>query len=91
MEAHNKPLYKDIIEGTYRQYTIPVYQRTYTWEKKQCKQLFDDIIASIQGNRKHYLGSLVYSEKEITDNDESFTFCQIIDGQQRLTTVILYT
>lgn len=89
MEAKNKPLYKDIIEGTYRQYTIPVYQRTYTWEKKQCKQLYDDIISCIKQNNKHYLGSLVYSEKESTDDGESFTFCQIIDGQQRITTVIL--
>ncbi len=89
MEAKNKPLYKDIIEGTYKQYVIPVYQRTYTWEKKQCKQLYDDIITSIKQKRKHYLGSLVYSEKESTDDGESFTFCQIIDGQQRLTTVIL--
>lgn len=89
MEAKNKSLYKDIIEGTYRQYTIPVYQRTYTWEKKQCKQLYDDIVACIKEKRKHYLGSLVYSEKESTDDGESFTFCQIIDGQQRLTTVIL--
>lgn len=89
MEAHNKSLYKDIIEGTYRQYTIPVYQRNYTWEKKQCRQLYDDVIACIEGNRKHYLGSLVYAERESDDNGETFTFCQIIDGQQRLTTVIL--
>ena len=89
MEAYNRPLYKEIIEGTYRQYTIPVYQRTYTWEKKQCKQLYDDIISSIKSKRKHYLGSIVYSEKEANDEGEAFTFRQIIDGQQRLTSVIL--
>lgn len=89
MEAHNKSLFKDIIEGTYRQYTIPVYQRNYTWEKKHCKQLFEDILEAIKNNRKHYLGSLVYFEKETYDSDEVFTFCHIIDGQQRLTTVIL--
>lgn len=89
MEAHNKPMYKEIIEGTYKQYKIPVYQRTYTWEKKQCKQLYDDIITSIKANRKHYLGSIVYSEQESDDNGEAFTFCHIIDGQQRLTSVIL--
>ena len=85
MEANNRKLYTKIIEQTYRQYTIPVYQRLYSWQKQQCNQLYDDIIDSIKKGRNHYLGSLVYSEK--TEN--SFSFCPIIDGQQRLTTVIL--
>lgn len=85
MQAFNRKLYTKIIEQTYRQYTIPVYQRTYSWKKQQCNQLYDDIIDSIKKNRNHYLGSLVYSEK--TENN--FSFCPIIDGQQRLTTVIL--
>lgn len=89
MEAKNKSLFEDIIEEDNRQYTIPVYQRTYTWEKKQCKQLYDDIISSVKNNYKHYLGSLVYSEKEVIDDGRVFKFCQIIDGQQRLTTSIL--
>ncbi len=85
MEANNRKLYTKIIEQTYRQYTIPVYQRLYSWQKQQCNQLYDDIIDSIRKGRNHYLGSLVYSEK--TENN--FSFCPIIDGQQRLTTVIL--
>ena len=85
MEANNRPLYTKIIEQTYRQYTIPVYQRLYLWKKQHCNQLYDDIIDSIKKNRNHYLGSLVYSES----TRDNFTFCQIIDGQQRLTTVIL--
>ena len=85
MEANNRKLYTKIIEQTYRQYTIPVYQRLYSWQKQQCNQLYDDIIDSIKKGRNHYLGSLVYSEK--TKNN--FSFCSIIDGQQRLTTVIL--
>ncbi len=85
MEANNRKLYTKIIEQTYRQYTIPVYQRLYSWQKQQCNQLYDDIIDSIKKGKHHYLGSLVYSEK--TENN--FSFCPIIDGQQRLTTVIL--
>ena len=85
MQANNRKLYTKIIEQTYRQYTIPVYQRLYSWQKQQCNQLYDDIIDSIRKGRNHYLGSLVYSEK--TENN--FSFCPIIDGQQRLTTVIL--
>ena len=85
MQAFNRKLYTKIIEQTYRQYTIPVYQRSYSWKKQQCNQLFDDIIDSVKKGRNHYLGSLVYSEK----TEDNFSFCPIIDGQQRLTTVIL--
>ena len=85
MQAFNRKLYTKIIEQTYRQYTIPVYQRSYSWRKQQCNQLFDDIVDSIKKNRNHYLGSIVYSEK----TEDNFSFCPIIDGQQRLTTVIL--
>lgn len=85
MEANNRRLYTKIIEQTYRQYTIPVYQRLYSWQKQQCNQLYDDIMDSIKKGRNHYLGSLVYFEK--TENN--FSFCPIIDGQQRVTTVIL--
>ena len=51
MEANNRMLYDDIIKKTDVQYTIPVYQRTYTWEKENCNKLYDDIIASIKNNR----------------------------------------
>lgn len=85
MQAFNRKLYTKIIEQTYRQYTIPVYQRSYSWKKQQCNQLYDDIIDSVKKGRNHYLGSIVYSEK----TDDNFSFCPIIDGQQRLTTVIL--
>ena len=85
MQAFNRKLYTKIIEQTYRQYTIPVYQRSYSWKNQQCNQLFDDIIDSVKKGRNHYLGSLVYSEK----TEDNFSFCTIIDGQQRLTTVIL--
>lgn len=85
MQAFNRKLYTKIIEQTYRQYTIPVYQRSYSWKKQQCNQLYEDIIDSIKKRRNHYLGSLVYSE----NTEDNFSFCPIIDGQQRLTTVIL--
>ena len=50
MQAFNRKLYTKIIEQTYRQYTIPVYQRSYSWKKQQCNQLFDDIIDSVIEN-----------------------------------------
>ncbi|GAA7665945.1 hypothetical protein JP0145_09490 [Helicobacter pylori] len=64
-----------------KQLVIPIYQRVYSWEKEQCKQLWDDII-KIGGNDKmdgHFIGSILYVL------DASL----IIDGQQRLTTITL--
>ncbi|GAA9936983.1 DUF262 and DUF1524 domain-containing protein [Helicobacter pylori] len=64
-----------------KQFVIPIYQRLYSWEKEQCKQLWDDII-KIGGDDKmdgHFIGSILY----VRDNNA------IIDGQQRLTTITL--
>lgn len=85
MEAFNRMLYDDIIKKTDVQYTIPVYQRNYTWEKEHCDQLYNDIINSIKLDKNHFLGSLVYS----TTRRNDIKSCPVIDGQQRLTTVML--
>lgn len=85
MEAFNRMLYDDIIKKTDIQYTIPVYQRNYTWEKEHCDKLYDDIINSIKLEKNHFLGSLVYSVSKRDD----IKSCPIIDGQQRLTTIML--
>ncbi|GAA8374122.1 hypothetical protein HpBT211_05490 [Helicobacter pylori] len=60
----------------------------YSWEKEQCKQLWDDII-KIGGNDKmdgHFIGSILYV---IHDDKYSNNVFPIIDGQQRLTTITL--
>ena len=72
------------------QFIIPIYQRTYSWTKPQCEQLWDDIIRtgsddSISG---HFIGSIVYIEKGLYQIS-SQTPLLVIDGQQRLTTVSL--
>ena len=72
------------------QFVIPVYQRNYDWSTSQCKQLVDDILeVGINKNRNaHFIGSIVYV------HDDVYTATRIkelivIDGQQRLTTLIL--
>ncbi|GAA7124249.1 GmrSD restriction endonuclease domain-containing protein [Helicobacter pylori] len=71
-----------------KQFVIPIYQRVYSWEKEQCKQLWDDIITG--GNDQiegHFIGSIVFVHDGIytTSHNELL----IIDGQQRLTTITL--
>ena len=78
-----------VIKGP-KQFVIPIYQRTYSWQLAQCDQLLKDIIRiskndNLQG---HFLGSIVYFQEDIhTISDVPKLL--VIDGQQRLTTVSL--
>ncbi|GAA9585719.1 DUF262 and DUF1524 domain-containing protein [Helicobacter pylori] len=88
MEADATPLLKFIKDNQKNQLVIPIYQRLYSWEKEQCKQLWDDII-KIGGNDKmdgHFIGSILYVLDGITHSNNILL---IIDGQQRLTTITL--
>ncbi|GAA8658795.1 hypothetical protein HpBT335_08270 [Helicobacter pylori] len=85
MEAKAIKLLKFIKDNQKNQLVIPIYQRVYSWEKEQCKELWDDII-KIGGNDKmdgHFIGSILY----LDDNSNNISL--IIDGQQRLTTITL--
>lgn len=88
MEADATTLLNFIKDNQKNQLVIPIYQRVYSWEKEQCKQLWDDII-KIGGNDKmdgHFIGSILYVLDGITHSDNALL---IIDGQQRLTTITL--
>lgn len=62
-----------------KKYVVPIYQRSYAWEKYEIEQLIEDIIES-EGD--YYLGNL------IVDRIDENVF-SVIDGQQRLTTLFL--
>ncbi|GHS26409.1 hypothetical protein JP0119_05910 [Helicobacter pylori] len=88
MEAEATPLLKFIKDNQKNQLVIPIYQRVYSWEKEQCKELWDDII-KIGGNDKmdgHFIGSILYVLNGFKHSDNALL---IIDGQQRLTTITL--
>ena len=89
MRARNKFLYSDLLNQDNSQYYIPVYQRIYTWTNKHCEQLYNDIINSVKLKNHHYLGSLVYSESKYIKDNNTFYRRQIVDGQQRFTSVLL--
>ena len=72
------------------QFIIPIYQRTYSWTEKQCRQLWDDIIraGSNEAIGVHFIGSVVYVEQGLSLVSHRAPLL-VIDGQQRLTTVSL--
>ena len=72
------------------QFVIPIYQRTYSWAEKECRQLWDDIIRIGKDDviSVHFIGSIVYIEEGLSNNTVQSPQL-VIDGQQRLTTVTL--
>ncbi|BAW76710.1 rloF like protein [Helicobacter pylori] len=79
MEAYATSLLNFIKDNQKNQLVIPIYQRVYSWEKEQCKQLWDDII-KIGGNDKmdrHFIGSILYVLDGITHSNNALL---IIDG-----------
>jgi uncharacterized protein with ParB-like and HNH nuclease domain/predicted transport protein len=72
------------------QFVIPIYQRTYSWGEKECRQLWDDILRTGRNEEvsAHFVGSIVYVEKGLYSVSSQSPLL-VIDGQQRLTTVAL--
>lgn len=72
------------------QFVIPIYQRTYSWNEKESRQLWDDIIRTGENDTisAHFVGSIVYIEKGLY-HVTSQSPLLVIDGQQRLTTLSL--
>lgn len=69
-----------------REYQIPMFQREYSWEQEQCETLWDDLIYfhnEKDKKDKYFLGNIVVHP---IDESEKFS---VIDGQQRLTTLLL--
>ncbi len=80
---------KDIFNSKTDKYKIPIYQRNYAWKEPQIRQLIQDIYDYAEDNeennenkkKKYYIGTLV-----VRPDKEKNTF-EVIDGQQRLTTL----
>ena len=70
-------------------FSIPVYQRDYNWQEKQCQRLFKDILQTGKNDKitSYFLGSIVYIHDGIYGTGEKEF--HVIDGQQRMTTLTL--
>lgn len=70
-------------------FEIPIYQRPYVWGKEQILDLLDDLeyAYSRASDREYFLGSLVL--RKIANGNDVFPLCEVLDGQQRLTTFLI--
>src|ERR1035441_2557710 len=71
--------------STSEQYVIPTYQRRYSWHERQVVELIEDI-SLLEDNDTHLLGSIVCLAGP---HKAGLNQLELVDGQQRLTTVII--
>lgn len=82
MEAAERTISQILTEQI--RYEIPPYQRPYSWEKANVEQLLDDVWEAFETkDEEYFIGSLITIER---DRD---TLYEVVDGQQRLTTLNL--
>ena len=86
--------------GGVKQFQIPLYQRKYAWEGSQLSQLWEDVLDQydvltpdenallFESPPTHFLGSMVLAPSP-TIQAQGVTSFLVIDGQQRLTTVLI--
>ena len=76
------PIYSIFDRDAKFYYFIPEYQRAYTWSYSEWGNLFDDLY---ENNEGYFIGSIIC----INQGDSIQPFMEVIDGQQRLTTISL--
>lgn len=78
---------KELFGNTDAKYKIPKYQRPYKWEDEQVDKLWDDILDAFDNEEQNYfLGSIITAKPR--DNENS-VYSDVVDGQQRLTTLMI--
>lgn len=66
---------------------VPRYQRSYSWERDQCADMWEDIVISVLDRKSEYfLGTLIFCD---IGGDERGKGLELVDGQQRLTTITI--
>ena len=69
---------KSFFEGS-KQYAIPVYQRAYSWGEKQWNEFLEDLKEATKGSNHYFFGNVLLENTG-----------DIIDGQQRITTIVIF-
>lgn len=88
MQATTQPL-ASIFTG-HRILEVPFYQRSYVWKEEQWERFLEDMEFVTHCNQDYFLGSVILKQ-QATDLGESNDFRTIIDGQQRFTTLAIFS
>lgn len=83
----------DMLSNNDVTFFIPPYQRNYEWTEEQCKVFFNDVIKTSERNAagkisEHFFGSITFFQTEAAFGQPNKLI--LIDGQQRITTTMLF-
>jgi uncharacterized protein with ParB-like and HNH nuclease domain len=87
MQANQTDIQK--ILGGVQQYVVPLFQRPYSWETRQWNTLWQDLVelSEEERSRNHFIGSIVtMPARSVPEGVSKYV---LIDGQQRITTLLL--
>lgn len=89
MDAH-KALITDIFNNA-TLVEVPFFQRSYVWKEDLWARLLEDMEFVVKTNKPHFLGSIILKEGKKPHSGEMFsTRKTVVDGQQRLTTFLIF-
>ena len=71
-------------------FVIPDYQRAYAWTEKQLNPFLNDILEHVDVDNNHANDTNYYLGHYILEGNENDVTVEIVDGQQRITTVYLF-
>ena len=73
-----------------RLFRIPEYQRAYSWGTRQRTDLFNDILEVHRSGRDHFMATIVALARDTrTIGADEYRTVELVDGQQRITTIIV--
>ena len=70
---------------------VPFYQRAYVWQEEQWERLLEDLQFITNSRKQYFMGSIILKNERMLNTWEKYSECKvIIDGQQRLTTLLIF-
>jgi uncharacterized protein with ParB-like and HNH nuclease domain len=88
MDASKKTI-SDVLNGN-RILKIPFFQRSYVWEEKQWERFLDDMEMVSITKKNYFMGSIILKQEHAPSSTKVGDIRQIVDGQQRLTTISIF-
>lgn len=90
IKPYDKTIKEILLSG--RQFSIPRFQREYSWEKKNYIEFYEDMINCLQVSKgkikadQYFLGTMLFIGNYAEGSDKEI---EVVDGQQRLTTITI--
>ena len=85
----NKITIKGIFNGS-RKLVIPFYQRSYVWDEEQWDRFLNDLELVTATKKPYFIGSIILKAEPVNTWDSITDKKIVVDGQQRLTTLVLF-